>query len=164
MLRKLQNEDADQIALLLNNKKIWDNLRDYVPFPYHKADAVTFIDSCQEENPQTTFAIEHEGKLVGIIALTLQQDVYRKSAEMGYWLGEPYWNQGIMTQAIKEIVSYAFNKLDLVRLYCGVFANNKASQSLLEKSGFQLEGVFRNGVFKNDQLMDEYRYALLNSN
>jgi len=86
------------------------------------------------------------------------------TAEIGYWIGEPYWSKGIATKAVRLITKYGFNKLELVRIYTGVFDYNKASQRVLEKAGFKLECIFEKSIFKNNQIYDEYRYGLINKN
>ena len=163
-LRPFTDSDSKRLAELCNNKKIWNNLRDYIPFPYTDINAIDFIKYCQTENPQLTFAIEINGEFAGSIGLVRQPDVYKLTAEIGYWLGEPFWGMGIATKAVRLIVEYGFNNLGLVRIYTGVFDFNKASQRVLEKSGFKLECIFEKSVFKNDKICDEYRYGLINKN
>jgi RimJ/RimL family protein N-acetyltransferase len=163
-LRELEITDKKKLAELCNNKKIWDNLRDYMPFPYTEDNANDFIKYCQGENPQYTFAIEYNGEFVGTIGLVRQTDIYKLTAEIGYWIGEPYWGMGIATKAVQLITEYGFNELGLVRIYTGVFAFNKASQRVLEKVGFKLECIFEKSVYKNDRIYDEYRYGLINKN
>ncbi len=161
-LATLQPSDAGTLATLANNKKIWDNLRDYIPFPYRESDAISFIAHTQKEKPQQTFAIKYEDRLCGVIGLVIQQDIYRRSAEMGFWLGEAFWGRGIATQAVALITRYAFEELKLVRLYSGVFDYNTASMRVLEKNGYQREGILRKAVYKNSALYDEHRFAVLN--
>ena len=163
-LRAFRGSDSKKLAELCNNKRIWDNLRDYIPFPYTETNANDFIKYCQSENPQFTFAIEYNGEFVGSIGLVRQTDVYKLSAEIGYWIGEPYWGMGITTKAVRLIAEYGFNTLGLVRIYTGVFDFNKASQRVLEKAGFNLECIFEKSVFKNNKICDEYRYGLINKN
>lgn len=163
-LRKFKIVDSSRLAELCNNKNIWNNLRDYLPFPYTEKDAAEYIEYCQSEEPQLTFAIEFNGDFVGSIGLVKQTDVYKLTAEIGYWIGEPYWGLGIATKAVRLITEYGFNHLGLVRIYTGIFDYNKASQRVLEKSGFKLECVFEKSIFKNDKICDEYRYALINKN
>jgi ribosomal-protein-alanine N-acetyltransferase len=162
-LRELVVEDRDQLAQLANNKKIFNNIRDFFPHPYTKKNAEEFIAQCNREDPKTTFAIEFSGEFSGVIGLVLQQDIYRMSAEIGYWIGEPFWNKGIASEAVKLMIHYGFKTLGLVRIHTGVFDYNKASQRVLEKCGFIKEGVFRNSVLKNGVICDEYRYAVLNN-
>jgi ribosomal-protein-alanine N-acetyltransferase len=160
-LRPLRYADKEPLAKLANNKKIWNNLRDMFPHPYFMEDAEKFIDSIKLQEPIVTFAIELDYDFVGVIGMILQPDVYRKGAEIGYWIGEPYWNKGISTVALSLATKYGFEELNLERLYAGVFAFNDPSIKVLEKCGYNLEGISRNAVFKNGKLVDEYRYAKL---
>ncbi len=160
-LRDFNELDQIRLAELCNNKKIWDNVRDLLPSPYTEQNALEFIRLCQQEAPTTTYAIEYKGELAGCIGLVKQTDVYRLGAELGYWIGELYWGLGIATRAVELITSYGFNKLGLVRIYSGVFEFNTASQRVLEKSGFKLEGVFKKSIIKNGQVHNELRYAKL---
>lgn len=130
-LRPFKVSDSKRLAEFCNNKNIWDNLRDYMPFPYTEKNATEYIGYCQSENPQLTFAIEFSGEFVGSIGLVRQTDVYKLTAEIGYWIGEPYWGLGITTEAVRLITEYGFNHLGLVRIYTGVFDFNKASQKAL---------------------------------
>lgn len=161
-LRTFSDKDFPVIARLCNNKNIWDNLRDMMPYPYSEEDAKEFIKYCLGEEPQMTFAIEYNSEVAGVIGLVRQTDIYRMSAELGYWIGEPYWGKGIAGRAVKLITDYGFNKLGLARIYSGVFDFNKASQRVLEKCGFKLEAIFEKSVIKNNIILDEYRYALIN--
>jgi len=160
-LRELRMTDAGRITELANNEKISVNLRDGFPHPYTLADAERFLASFTDNNPQSLFAIEFEGEHVGNISLLLGSDVYRKSAEIGYFIGEPYWNKGIATAAVNLITRYGFTTLDLVRIHTGVFEYNPASMRVLEKCGFVREGIFRRSVIKNGKIWDEIRYALI---
>ncbi|MCK9641312.1 MAG: GNAT family N-acetyltransferase [Prolixibacteraceae bacterium] len=161
-LREFSELDQVRLAELCNNKKIWDNVRDLLPSPYTEQNALEFIRLCRQDVPTTTFAIEYQGELAGCIGLVKQTDVYRLSAEIGYWIGEPYWGLGIATEAVGLLTEYGFGQLDLVRIFTGVFDFNKASQRVLEKSGFKLEGVFEKSVIKNGLIHNEFRYAKLN--
>jgi len=87
--------------------------------------------------------------------------VYSKSAEIGYWVGEPFRNKGIVTAAVKLMTEYGFNTLNLIRVHTGIFEYNTASMRVLEKNGFDKEGVFKRSVFKNGKIWDEHRYAKL---
>jgi ribosomal-protein-alanine N-acetyltransferase len=160
-LRPLQKKDKAPLALLLNNKKICDNLRDLIPFPYTEKDAVFFINTMKDGDPVTVFGIECNGEFCGVISIIPQNDVYSKSAETGYWLGEPFWNKGITTTAVRLITEYSFQQLGFMRLFAGVFEYNPASMKVLEKNGYKKEGVFEKSIFKNGRLWDEHRYAKL---
>jgi RimJ/RimL family protein N-acetyltransferase/SAM-dependent methyltransferase len=158
-LRKFRRSDSCRMAQLANNEKISINLRDAFPFPYTVDDAEKFIDMCFRQKPTQIFAIEYQGEYVGNIGINRQTDVYSKSAELGYFIGEPYWNRGITARAVKLICEYGFRHLDVVRIYSGVFEYNKPSQRVLEKCGFQLEAILRSAVYKKGKIYDEYRYA-----
>lgn len=162
-LRQFCHNDIKSLAELCNNKKVLDNLRDFIPYPYTEKDAEEFIGFCSNENPAVTFAIDCNDKLVGCIGLIPQKDIYRLSAEIGYWIGEPYWGLGIATHAVRLIVDYGFQNLNLVRIFTGVFDYNIASQKVLEKVGFKKEGIFEKSIIKNGQIFDEYRYGLINN-
>jgi len=159
ILRPLNNNDSTELALLANNKKIWDNLRDYIPFPYTINDAISFINMVKDQKPFMTFAIEFDGHLCGVIGLVAQKDVYRKTAEVGYWIGEPYWNKGIATVAVKLITEYGFDQLDYVRIHTGVFEYNTGSMKVLEKNGYKKDGIFETAILKNSQIWNEHRFS-----
>ena len=161
-LRPLRKEDAAQLASLANNRKIADNLRDVFPHPYTEGDALSFISLCLEEDPQVNFGIVAGGQLAGVIGLIPQSDIYRFSAETGYWLGEEFWGRGVATAAMELLITYAFDSLKLAKLYSGVFSTNRASIRVLEKCGFEQEGLFKSSLVKNGMIMDEYRYGLVN--
>lgn len=161
VLQPLTDVDATALAPLANNKKVWDNLRDYIPYPYSIADARAFIASTREESPPLTFGIFYRQECCGVIGLVPQQDVYRKNAEIGYWIGEPYWRRGIASVAVKLITSYGFWQLNLKRIQAGIFEYNKASMKVLEKNGYQKEGIFKKSVIKNGEFWNEHRYAII---
>ncbi|WP_299313002.1 GNAT family protein [uncultured Aquimarina sp.] len=163
-IRELELSDKSQLARLANNENIWNNLRDYIPLPYHEKDAEFFINLTKAQNPKQSFGVEFKNELCGVISLIIQEDIYRKSAEIGYWIGEPYWGNGIATEAVGLITKYGFEKLDLIRIYSGVFQHNTASMKILEKNGYSKEGIFRKAVFKKGSLLDEHRYFILNNN
>lgn len=164
ILRPWRREDATDVAKYANNEKIARNLRDVFPHPYPPADAENFINSCLEadESLQMFRAIEAEGRAVGSIALCRGGDVYVRTAELGYWLAEDCWGQGIMTQAVRQICREGFEQWDdLVRIYAEPYARNAPSRRVLEKAGFALEGVLRQNVFKEGEVCDSCMYALL---
>ena len=158
-IRELEYSDIAKLAEYADNKKVSINLRDLFPHPYTTDDAKQFIDMVKGQNPKTFFAIEYNGEYVGNISLSLGSDVYRKSAEIGYFIGEPFWNRGITTMAIDLITDYAFRTFDVVRIHAGVFEFNKSSQRVLEKCGFYKEGIFKKSVIKEGKIYDEIRYA-----
>ena len=158
-LRPFTPADAPRMAILANNEKISRNLRDAFPHPYTLQDAEKFIEKAISRNPVTVFAIEWNGEYVGNIGLAPGTEVSRLSAEIGYFIGEPYWNKGIATAAVNLIVEYGFKVLGLVRIHTGIFEYNPASMRVLEKCGFEREGVFKKAVIKNGKIWDEVRYS-----
>ena len=162
-LRKWQIGDGPSIARYGNNPKIAANLRDGFPYPYTLADGRAFVERCigGDETLQCCRAIVVDGEAVGSIGVFLQTDVYRKCGELGYWLGEPFWGQGIMTRAVEEICDHVFANYDVARIYAEPFAENVGSRRVLEKAGFALEGTMRWGAVKNGRLMDWCMYAKL---
>lgn len=160
-IRPLKKGDRKKIAEYANNKKIWQNLRDIMPHPYTLEDADNFLQIVAMEDPACTFAIEYKGKFAGICGLNLQEDIYRNSCEIGYWIAEPFWSKGIATEAVKWLIEYAFNTLNKARIFTGVFEYNKASMRVLEKCGFEKEGIFKNALTKDGKLYNEVRYALV---
>lgn len=163
IIRPLALSDKSSIAALLNNKKIWDNLTDFIPYPYSEEDAIQFIEFVANNTLQHVFAIDYNTNFCGVIELVVQQDVYKKSAKIGYWLGEPFWGKGIMTKAVKLITNYGFEELSLVRIFTSVYEYNSASMKVLEKNGYKKEGIFKKAIFKNKALYDEHRYFKLNT-
>jgi [ribosomal protein S5]-alanine N-acetyltransferase len=158
-LRPFTMDDRFRLAELANNEKVWINLRDRFPHPYTVNDAEQFLEMAIGIDPPRVFAIEYKGEYVGNIGLENRDDIYRFSAEIGYFLGEPYWNKGIMPRAVNLICEYGFRELDLIRIDTGVFDFNIPSQRVLEKCGFEKEAVFKSSVFKNGRICDEVRYA-----
>jgi ribosomal-protein-alanine N-acetyltransferase len=162
VLRKWRPEDAGSIVKYADNKKIADNLRDGFPHPYSLSDAQNFIKNMgPDSDVRICLAIEIGGEAAGSIGVFLKEDVYRKSAEIGYWLGEPFWGQGVITDAIREICEIAFGKFDIVRIYAEPYAYNTGSRRALEKAGFTLEGVLKKSVCKNGEIFDSCIYALV---
>ena len=162
-LRKWSLADASNVARHANNEKIACNLRDGFPHPYTEENAVSYIKSCMVGNDTEMLcrAIVVNGEAVGSIGVFLGSDVYRKSAELGYWLSEEYWSRGMMTEAVKRICAEAFEKLDIVRIYAEPFGHNLGSRRVLEKAGFTYEGTMKCGVFKNGLIHDYCMYALM---
>ncbi len=162
ILRPWQDSDIPELVRLANNRKIFENVRDHFPSPYTYRDAVQWLEFVkQNKEPLRLFAIETEGRLAGSISIEFKTDVYRKNAEIGYWLGEPYWNRHIMTEAIKCITRYIFDQFAIVRIYAESFADNAGSRRALEKAGFVCEAVHRSNIIKNNKIKDSCIYALL---
>ena len=159
IIRSWKKEDAPVIAKYANNRDIWLNLRDGFPHPYSIDDANQFIANALAREPETFFAIASREEAIGSIGLAIGQDVHRYTAELGYWLAEPYWGQGIMTEAVSRFAAYAFTAYDLNRIYAEPYAANPASARVLEKAGFRYEGRLAANVFKDGQILDQLVFA-----
>ena len=162
-LRKWRYEDAESIAAHANNPHIAQYLRDAFPYPYAEKDARAYIRKCMEcdEDKMLCLAIDIDGKACGSIGVFVKEDIYRKSAELGYWLGEPFWGNKIMSRAVSEICSLAFSRLNVVRLFAEPFACNAASRKVLENAGFRLEAQLEKSIYKNGRLGDSCIYTLI---
>lgn len=162
-LEKWDLRYIDDVAELADNPKVAANLRDGFRNPYTREQAEEYIKSCIEndETRQVCRAIVVDGRAVGSVGVYLEEDVYRKTAEVGYWLGEPYWGRGIVAEAVGRICEFAFAHYDIVRIHADPYARNAASRRVLEKAGFVLEGVLRKNVFKDGEILDSCVYALI---
>jgi len=163
IIRKWKIEDAISLAEMLNNKKILNNLRDGLPYPYTKKDAEEYIVSMLSADNTKTFgfAIAVDNKVVGSIGVFRCENIHSRTAEMGYYIGEPYWGNGLGTSAVKQICKYIFEYTDIIRIFAEPFAHNVASCRILEKAGFKFEGLLRNNAIKNGKVLDMKMYSLI---
>lgn len=162
-IRKWKMSDAADLAAAISNKKVQENLRDGLPYPYTEQDGTAYISAMlsADENETFSFAITAEGNVIGGIGVFRQGNIHRRTAELGYYIAEEYWGKGIMTEAVKQICRYVFDKSDIVRIYAEPFAHNAASCRVLEKAGFQYEGTLRHNAVKNGNILDMKMYSLL---
>ena len=158
-IRSWRKSDAVSIAQLADNRAVWRNMRDRFPHPYRRKDAKAWIRAVRKADPETFFAIAVDGTAVGAIGLHPQPDILRRSMEIGYWLGEPYWGRGIATEAVRALTRYAFEHFDIARLYGYVFEWNPASARVLQKAGYRFEGRLRKAVTKDGETMDMLIYG-----
>ena len=163
VIRQWKLTDAPELAAAINNKNVQDNLRDGLPFPYTKADAEWYINEMRNADPAQTFAfaITADGKVIGSIGIFRQDNIHFRTAELGYYIAEPYWGNGFCTEAVRQACSYVFAHSDIVRIFAEPFAYNIASCRVLEKSGFQLEGTLHSNAVKNGKVLDMKLYALI---
>ena len=162
-IRKWELSDAKDLAAALSNKKVQDNLRDGLPYPYTEQDGKEFISAMlsADESETFAFAITVDNMVIGSIGIFRQGNIHRQTAELGYYIAEEYWGKGIMTEAVKQICEYVFGKSDIIRIYAEPFAYNIASCRVLEKVGFQYEGTLRSNAVKNGKVIDMEMYSLL---
>jgi RimJ/RimL family protein N-acetyltransferase len=159
ILRDWTFADAGSLVKHADNPHIAARMRDLFPNPYTLDDAKRFISMATSPGPNLFLAIEKGGEAVGGIGIHQLDDVRCRSAEIGYWLSEAFWGQGIVTGAVSSMVPVAFEQFDIVRLQAGVFSNNPASMHVLEKCGFVREAVHKNAIWKNGALLDEVMYV-----
>jgi RimJ/RimL family protein N-acetyltransferase len=158
-IRDWNLDDAASLAEQANNRQIWLQVRDIMPYPYTIADANVFLEKATNANPRTNFCIEIDGNVAGGVVIKPGEDVHRRTAEVGYWLGQKFWGRGVATEAITAFVEHCFSSFNLVRIFGQVNANNPASARVLEKAGFVLEGRMRKHVIKDGVILDSLLYA-----
>lgn len=154
-LQPWKEKDIPSLVQLANNFNVWITLRDSFPHPYTRKDAEGWI-AFNRPDSLTNFSITVDGSLAGGAGIVLKNDIYRKNAEIGYWIGEPFWGKGIATEAVRQLLVYTFSTFDIIRVYAEVFANNPASMKVLEKNGFEEEAIRRKAIIKNNQLLDAH--------
>mgnify|MGYP000588168741 CR=1 FL=1 len=162
-LRPWQQRDCHQLCRYANNEKIAANLQDGFPYPYRLADAEAYIAYARQADPEREmiYAIVVANQAVGSISVQCQQDVHCKTAALGYWLGEPFWGNGIMSAAVKRVSQLAFETFDICRIFAEIYSHNIASRRVVEKAGYQMEGLLRRNIYKNGAVFDSCIYALV---
>jgi RimJ/RimL family protein N-acetyltransferase len=160
-VREWRREDLDCLVRYANNVNIASNLRDQFPHPYTRRDGIEYLNYVRTMQVKTSFAIEFAGEAVGGIGFKQGSDIARLSMEMGYWLAEPFWGRGLTTRAVTATSDWAFDYYKVVRLFATAFAHNAASMRVLEKAGFEREGIMRRSAVKNDTILDQVLYAKL---
>jgi RimJ/RimL family protein N-acetyltransferase len=162
-LREWRLSDASALANILNNKKVLDNLRDGLPYPYTEKDGEYYINTMlsADKNDTFAFAILYDNEVVGSIGAFRQQNIHCKTAEIGYYVGEKYWGKGICTTAVTLLSRYVFENTDIIRLFAEPFATNIGSIRVLEKAGFEYEGTLRKNAVKNGKILDMKMYSTI---
>lgn len=162
-IREWKTSDAADLATALSNKKVQDNLRDGLPFPYKEDDGLDFINAMlsADKNDTFSFAITVDDKVIGSIGVFRQENIHRLIAELGNYIAEEYWGKGIMTEVVKQICEFVFKNSDIIRIYAEPFAYNTASCRVLEKAGFHFEGILKHNAIKNNKVIDMKMYALI---
>jgi len=162
-IRLWKIDDAKDLAKALNNKKIQDNLRDGLPFPYTVLDAESYISAMLSADRNTTYAwaITVDDIAVGSVGIFRKDNVHRLTAELGYYVAEEYRGKGVTTEAVKQACRYIFDNTDIVRIFAEPYDSNSASCRVLEKAGFEYEGTLRKNAIKNGQVVDMKMYAMV---
>lgn len=158
-VRDYQRADAERLVVLANNKKVSRYLIDTFPYPYTGANAARWITTGSSMDGFITKVIEHDGELVGSVGIKPQTGWKSHVAEIGYWVGEAYWGQGIATAALRQMTTLAFGEPGIENLFAPVLAPNRASMKVLESCGYTLEDVLVNEVVKGGRCFDVHHYA-----
>lgn len=160
-IRKWRIEDAQSLAMALDNEHVQANLRDGIPLPYTVEDAEAYINMMLSNDEAYVYAITVDDKAIGSIGAFRKENIHSRTAEMGYYISEQYWGQGLMTSAVRQTCERIFANTDIVRIFAIPFSYNEASCRVLEKAGFVKEGVMRKNAFKREQFLDTILYALV---
>ena len=163
IVRPWRMEDAEAVVRHANNVNIARQLRDRFPHPYTRANAIAFLKSAVGSADASNLAIEVDGEAAGAIGYVRGVDVERYSAEIGYWLGEKYWRQGIASEALSLVTNHVFESINLLRLFALPFADNIGSIRVLEKAGYVREALLRSSSVKYGKPRDQALYVRLNS-
>ena len=159
-LRSWKISDVDSLVKYANNRNLTTYFTNRFPIPYTENDAKNFIEIALSDTQPLKYAIEINGEAVGGIDFHPQADILCKNMEIGYWIGEPFWGKGIMTDVVQEIIKIGFQHFDIVRIFAKVFEKNIGSQKVLEKAGFSLEARFTKIIYKFDTYQDELIYGI----
>lgn len=170
ILRNPVINDVEDLVEGLNDIQISESLG-FIPHPYTKKDALEWIEkNLDRENEKEglrkeyDFAIElkSEKKLVGVVMLD-SVDYFHGSARIGYWVNKNYWEQGIVTEANRKVLNFAFNKLNLRRVHLSAYVESEASNRVAKKLGFTLEGTLRQShrTKATGKIHDTNTYGLL---
>jgi RimJ/RimL family protein N-acetyltransferase len=162
-LRAWKMDDLETLVGFANNPKIAANMTNQFPYPYTIEHGKNFIEKVSGDNPLQVFAITLDDLPIGATGIFPQQDIFTGNAELGYWIAEPYWGKGYATTAVKKMIDYGFKTWNLRRIFARPFGTNLASQKVLEKAGFLLEGKFHKTICKNGEYLDELVYAVRRS-
>jgi RimJ/RimL family protein N-acetyltransferase len=161
-LRRWRTADAASLVRHANNLNVAKHLRDRFAHPYTLAHAKAFLKAVAAADVQTNFAVDVGGEAIGGFGYVAGADVERFSAEVGYWIGEACWGRGIATEALQLFTAHAFRNLSMLRLFAVPFADNRPSIRVLEKAGFQFEGILRCSCVKYGHPRDQAMYAAVN--
>jgi RimJ/RimL family protein N-acetyltransferase len=160
-IRNWQISDAQALAAVANNRNVWNSIRNEFPSPYTVMDALAWIKHANEEKPVANFAIEIGHVVAGNISCIWHKDVYAKTVEVGYFIGENYWGKGIASAAVALMLEAIKKNKEIVRIEAKIFDGNGASARVLEKNNFVLEGIRKNAIFKNGVIADEQVWVYL---
>jgi RimJ/RimL family protein N-acetyltransferase len=161
ILRGWRRSDLDALVGYADNINVWRNLRDSFPHPYTLRHGEEWLGrQIHAREPLMNFVIDLDGELVGGIGFERYSDVNRLTAEIGYWVAEPFWGKGLATFALREATERAFHHFDFERIQAMAFSWNAASARVLEKAGYALEARLRRNVLKDGEIIDTLLYVI----
>ncbi|TKB98046.1 GNAT family N-acetyltransferase [Pedobacter cryotolerans] len=163
-LRPFQSSDLNSLVKHANNYNIAKNLSNKFEFPYTIDHGIAFINLALSAITPEIFAITINNEVVGSIGVHPKTDIHCKNAEIGYWIGEEFWGNGIVPEAVKLMVNYGFKTFDITRIYASTYDINLKSRRVLEKAGFSLEAELKETLYKNGTFYDEVVYAIRKPN
>lgn len=163
-IRKWKIRDAESLQKNANNKSVSRFLLDRFPYPYTMESARNFLEFATNSQIKYLFAIEVNQELAGGIEIQLLTENYVNNGELGFWLGEAYWGQGIAKSAIVQITNKVFAETHITRIIAKTFGENIASQNLLLKCGFSKEAEFKDALLKDGKIYDECVFTLKRKN
>jgi ribosomal-protein-alanine N-acetyltransferase len=159
ILREFSESDIAELVPLIGAAEVAaTTLR--IPHPYEERHACEFIGSVPKENElRLAIRLRSNGRLCG--GMGLHPEMQHRRAEIGYWIGVPFWGNGYATEAAREVVRYGFERLNLNRIFASHFKGNEKSGRVLEKIGMRHEGSIRQGVLKSGKFIDLELYSIL---
>lgn len=162
ILRPYAETDAEALVEAANNINVWRNLGHAFPHPYTLDIAHAWIAECASapEN-DLRLTIDVAGAAIGGVGLHPRHACSTYTYELGYWLGEPYWGRGIMTEAVGLVTAHGFDRVRAERIEAKVFDWNLGSARVLEKNAFELEGRMRRAAHKDGRWGDLLVYGRL---
>jgi [ribosomal protein S5]-alanine N-acetyltransferase len=164
VIRSYRPTDVASITRHIGTYSVARNMS-AIPHPYLECHAEEWIATATKREPETHFAIAIHDEVVGGIGVEIGDargtEASKCCAEIGYWLGEPFWGHGVATEALVALTDWAFANLPLVRLHAAVFAWNPASARVLQKAGYEFEGRMKARYFREDQYIDGLLYAIV---
>lgn len=146
---------------IADDERIARNMTDMFPHPYTVAEADRWLALCALDNLPIHFAVLSDGEVAGGVGGTLKEDILAGTAELGWWIGHPFWGNGIATVAVRRLIRYCFEDLEMARVEAGVMRRNRASARVAEKAEFDLEGVAKQAYLKNGERFDRLLFGLV---
>ncbi|KMQ70772.1 GNAT family N-acetyltransferase [Chryseobacterium koreense] len=165
ILNRPVQSDLDDLVHHLNSDSAFSENTLNIPFPYKREHAEFFLNELVDKGFASrnnfTFAIREKGnpRLIGAIGIHPEKNHHK--AEVGYWLAKEFWNNGYVSEALNEIIRFAFEELQLHKIHASHFPHNPASGRIMQKCGMKLEAHLKKEFFKNGRFIDVYRYSIL---